>query len=95
MWRKIIFFIGLVLFLLSMAVFVVSLLLPIVNAPRTTWEEAAIGIIPGALCSMLSFVIAVVGLILWLIAPAPAKPGRRDRADDDWEEEDDRPRRRK
>jgi len=46
----------------------ISLLLPIVTDGRTSWEEAMIGIIPGAAVLVLSFIIAVIGGIVFFIA---------------------------
>lgn len=57
---------GVIGFILSLGLLGVSLLLPIVNGPRTSWSEAAIGIVPGALCSFIFLVVMLVGLFLWL-----------------------------
>lgn len=89
--NKVLFFIGLAGFVLSLGVFVVSLLLPMINGPRTSWQEAMIGIIPGAFCSLIFFILGVVGLILMLTAQ-PVVP-RRPRDGD--EDEEERPRRRR
>jgi hypothetical protein len=52
---------------ISLLVLGVSLLLPALTDGRTSWDEAMLGIVPGALCSTLSFLILVGGLIwLWL-----------------------------
>jgi hypothetical protein len=60
---KIVLVLGILGVLLGLAVTVVSVaLVPLTNG-RTSWEEAMIGIIPGILILLLSFVIAVVGLI--------------------------------
>ena len=78
--RLAVLIVGIVCFLISVLVLVISFLLPIVNGPRTSWEEAMYGIIPGALCSALSLVLCVVGLVLVL---TNRKPGRaRDDRDD-------------
>ncbi len=76
---------GLVGLVLSLGVLLVSLLLPIVNGPRTSWAEAAWGIVPGAICAFVCFVITVVGLVLMLIAPKPAarRSGQSAAPDDD------------
>lgn len=57
---------GVIGFILSLGLLGVSLLLPIVNGPHTSWSEAAIGIVPGALCSFIFLVVMLVGLFLWL-----------------------------
>jgi hypothetical protein len=45
-------------------VFLVSILLPVLTDGRTSWDEALLGIIPGALVSSFSFILAIVGVIL-------------------------------
>jgi hypothetical protein len=45
-------------------VLLISLLLPVVTDGRTSWEEAMLGIIPGAVFLVLSTVVALIGLIL-------------------------------
>lgn len=64
---KIILIIGLLGVLLGGAVLGISLLLPIVTDGRTSWEEAMLGIIPGAVVLAGSFVIFVGGLIIVLV----------------------------
>jgi hypothetical protein len=58
---------GLIGVLLGGGVLVVSLLLPTLTDGRTSWDEALIGIIPGALLLCVSFVVAVVGLIVMVV----------------------------
>ena len=63
MFPKIILAIGILGILLGLAVAVVSLaLVPLTNG-RTSIEEAMMGFIPGVVVLVLSFLIAVVGLI--------------------------------
>ena len=64
---------GLIGALLGGGVLAVSLLLPALTDGRTSWEEALLGIIPGAIVLTLSLFVAVVGLIVMII-------GRRRRA---------------
>jgi hypothetical protein len=45
----------------------ISLLLPVVTDGRTSWDEAILGIIPGAIVLAGSFVIFAGGLILVLV----------------------------
>jgi hypothetical protein len=59
---------GGLLLLISLAVLVVSVMLPIVNGPRTSWEEAMWGILPGACCSFTSLGIVVGGIIWWALS---------------------------
>lgn len=66
MFGKIALVLGILGILLGGLVFIISMLLPIVNEGRTSWEEAMLGIIPGAIVLFFSFIIAVVGLILVL-----------------------------
>jgi hypothetical protein len=63
---KVILILGILGLLLGGGVFLVSMLLPIVTDGRTSWEEALLGIIPGALVLSGSFVLAIVGLFLVL-----------------------------
>jgi hypothetical protein len=58
---------GFVGVLLGGGVLLVSLLLPALTDGRTSWDEALLGIIPGALLLCVSFVVAAVGLVLMLV----------------------------
>jgi uncharacterized membrane protein len=61
---KIALIVGIIGIVLGGGVFLVSVLLPPLTNGRTSWEEAMLGIIPGALILMLSFVVAIVGVVL-------------------------------
>ena len=61
---KIIMVIGILGVLLGGAVLLISLLLPVVTEGRTSWDEALLGIIPGAIVLVISFVIFAAGLII-------------------------------
>ena len=65
---KIILVLGILGLLLGIAVTGISALLPIVTDGRTSWEEAMLGIIPGAVVLVISFFIAVVGVIVIFVA---------------------------
>ncbi len=65
MW-KVALILGILGILLGGCVFLVSVLLPSLTNGRTSWEEAMLGIIPGALLLFVSFIIALVGLIMTL-----------------------------
>ena len=54
--------------LLGGAVLVVSLMLPAMTNGRTSWDEAMMGVIPGALLLFLSFVVTAVGVVVMIIA---------------------------
>jgi hypothetical protein len=58
---------GLIGVLLGGGVLLVSLLLPTLTDGRTSWEEALLGIIPGAIVLSLSFVVAVAGLVVTIV----------------------------
>ena len=58
---------GLVGVLLGGGVLLVSLLLPTLTDGRTSWDEAMLGIIPGALLLSLSLVVAAAGLIVLIV----------------------------
>lgn len=60
---KIVLVLGILGILLGLAVTVFSVALVPLTDGRTSWEEAMIGIIPGILVLILSFFIAVIGLI--------------------------------
>jgi uncharacterized membrane protein YhiD involved in acid resistance len=64
---KIIMIIGGLGVLLGGAVLLISLLLPVLTEGRTSWDEALLGIIPGAIVLMISFIIFVAGLIIVLV----------------------------
>jgi len=59
--------VGIVGVLLGGGVLVVSLLLPALTDGRTSWDEAMLGIIPGALLLSISFVVAVAGLVVLIV----------------------------
>lgn len=58
---------GLIGVVLGGGVLLVSLLLPALTDGRTSWDEALIGIIPGALLLCVSFAVAVAGLVVMLV----------------------------
>lgn len=58
---------GLVGALLGGGTLLVSLLLPALTDGRTSWDEALLGIIPGAIVLAFSFIVAVIGLALLLV----------------------------
>jgi hypothetical protein len=58
---------GLVGVLLGGGTLLVSLLLPTLTDGRTSWDEALLGIIPGAVVLALSFIVAAVGLAVMLV----------------------------
>ena len=60
---KIVLVLGILGILLGFAVTGISALLPIVNEGRTSWGEAMIGIVPGVLVLIVSFLMFLVGLI--------------------------------
>ena len=64
---KIIMIIGIIGVLLGGAVLLISLLLPVLTDGRTSWDEALLGIIPGAVVLTISFVIFAAGLIIVLV----------------------------
>jgi len=64
---KIILVIGVLGVLLGGGVLLVSLLLPSLTSGRTSWDEAMLGIIPGALVLVISFFIAAAGVVVILM----------------------------
>jgi len=64
---KIITIVGLLGVLLGGAILLISLLLPVLTDGRTSWDEALLGIIPGAVVLTGSLVIFVGGLIFVLV----------------------------
>jgi hypothetical protein len=64
---KIIMIIGILGVLLGGAVLLISLLLPVLTDGRTSWDEALLGIIPGAVVLTISFLIFAGGLIMVLV----------------------------
>lgn len=64
---KIVLVLGILGLLLGIAVTGISLALPILTDGRTSWEEAMLGIIPGTLVLFISFILAVIGLIVVII----------------------------
>ena len=64
---KIVLGLGILGILLGGAVLLISLLLPVLTDGRTSWDEAVLGIIPGAVVLFLSFIVFIVGLIVVLM----------------------------
>ena len=60
---KIILVLGILGVLLGLLVTGVSVALPIVNGPHTSWDEAMLGIIPGVLVLVVSLFFFLVGLV--------------------------------
>ena len=67
MFWKIVLVIGILGVLLGFAVTAVSVALPLVTDGRTSWEEAALGIVPGAIVLVISFFVFLLGLIFVLM----------------------------
>ncbi len=63
MFWKIVLVLGILGILLGFAVTAVSTALPFITNGRTSWEEAALGIVPGALLLVVSFFVFLIGLI--------------------------------
>lgn len=59
---------GLVGALLGGGTLLVSLLLPALTNGRTSWDEALLGAIPGAIVLVFSLIAAAAGLVLMLVA---------------------------
>ena len=64
---KIIMIIGILGVLLGGVVLLISLALPVLTDGRTSWDEALLGIIPGALVLTISLLIFAGGLIIVLV----------------------------
>ena len=64
---KIIMIGGILGVLLGAAVLLICLLLPVVTDGRTSWDEALLGIIPGAFLLAISFIIFAGGLVMVLV----------------------------
>ena len=67
MLGKIITIIGVLGILLGGAVLLISLALPVLTDGRTSWDEALLGIIPGAVVLTISFLIFAGGLVIVLV----------------------------
>jgi Na+-transporting NADH:ubiquinone oxidoreductase subunit NqrB len=67
MFWKIVLVLGILGVLLGLLVTGVSVALPIVNGPHTSWDEAMLGIIPGAFVLVVSFFVFLLGLIFVIV----------------------------
>ena len=67
MFWKILLVLGILGILLGVAVAGVSVALPFVTDGKTSWDEAALGIIPGVIVLVLSFFPFLIGLIFVII----------------------------
>ena len=72
---KIVLILGIVGIRLGGGVLAVSLLLPSLTSGRTSWEEAMLGIIPGALVLAVSFLVALAGVIVLVVGKKSGKTG--------------------
>ncbi len=64
---KVALILGILGMLLGGGIFLVSVLLPPLTDGRTSWDEAMLGIIPGALLVMVSTIVTVVGVSMILM----------------------------
>ena len=64
---KIVLVIGILGILLGLAVTGISIALVPLTSGRTSLEEAMLGIIPGVIVLVLSFFVALIGLILVIL----------------------------
>ncbi|HEU4709946.1 MAG TPA: hypothetical protein VFS76_00195 [Pyrinomonadaceae bacterium] len=64
---KIVMILGILGILLGGAVLLISVLLPIMTDGRTSWDEALLGIIPGAVVLTGAFFLFAVGLVVMLV----------------------------
>lgn len=71
---KILTGVGCLLFALSFISLCISLALPIATNGRTSWDEAAMGYVPGAICSCMSLLLLVGGLVWLLMARRSRSP---------------------
>ena len=67
MFWKIVLVLGILGVLLGFLVTAVSVALPIVTDGRTSWDEAALGIVPGAIVLVFSFFVFLLGLIFVIV----------------------------
>lgn len=61
---KIVLVLGILGIILGVIITGISAILPIATDGRTSWEEAMLGIVPGVFVLFISFIIAVVGLVV-------------------------------
>ncbi len=66
------FLTGLIGFIVSLVVLIISVLLPILVGRGVSWREAAVGIVPGAIGSLVFLVVMFIGLFLMLNAALAA-----------------------
>jgi hypothetical protein len=71
---KIIMILGVLGILLGVLVTGISTVLPIATDGRTSWEEAMLGIIPGAVVLVLSFFVFLFGLIMVIVKRKKGSP---------------------
>jgi hypothetical protein len=81
MFWKIVLVLWILGVLLGLLVTVVSVALPIVNGPNTSWDEAMLGIIPGVIVLLLSLPVFLIGIIFVIKnrkrkVPAPNQYGQ-------------------
>ncbi|HUR99375.1 MAG TPA: hypothetical protein VMZ26_15020 [Pyrinomonadaceae bacterium] len=75
MFWKIVLVLGFLGLSLGVAVTGISAALPFITDGRTSWDEAALGIIPGLIILILSFFVFLAGLIFVIINRRKAAAG--------------------
>jgi len=67
MFWKIVLVLGILGLLLGFAVTAISAALPLLTDGRTSWEEAAWGIVPGVFVLIVSLFVFLIGLIFVIL----------------------------
>lgn len=67
MFGKIVIALGVLGIVLGIAIAAVSALLPEFTSGRVSWEEAALGIIPGVVILFISLLILAAGVVILVI----------------------------
>jgi hypothetical protein len=82
------FLAGLIGFGVSLLALFVSLALPIINGPRTSWREAMVGILPSGFLVIVFLIVMFLGIFLMISNnQRDGRRRRREYDDDDWDEE--------
>lgn len=87
---------GLIGFVVGLIALLICLMLPVVLGPNVSWGEAALGIIPAGILTLVFLVLMLIGMATAVGSQSSRAGGRGSRAwDENDEEDEDRPRRRR
>ncbi len=88
--KKALLIVGIICTVLSLCGVGISFSMPFLNPGAASWKEAlTLGVLPTSICFAISFIIALVGLVLVLMTPKEEGSRKKPRRDQDEDDESD------